>query len=146
MKHSWFIVLVSMAACIEGEDPNDCLLDAECGSGRVCNGLNRCVGAEEVRDITVRWTINGIAPTPAMPGNCSQVTSFAVSASGAAGGFVADATCANGSAPILRIPRDFTRIGAAAYRSTADGSATVVGEASTGLPAGDEVTVDVQLR
>jgi len=146
MRGLWIIALASTSACIEGVDPNDCGLDADCGSGRVCSGMRRCALPDEVHDITVHWTIDGIVPTLAMPGRCSEVASFAVGAGDGGSGYIESTTCANGTALLVRVPRELAMFSAFAYGDAGHGDVRVLGQASSQLPPdGDQVMLDVVL-
>lgn len=148
MRFGWIVISLAMTACIEGVDPNDCSGPTDsCPSERVCSGHHRCERIEDLRNLEVRWTIDGLAPTTAMPGRCTEIIGFSVGASGQDGAYSESAECPSGSQSMLRVPRDFTTLSAAGYRSLGGGNFEIVAEATSEIPLdGDAVVLDVRMR
>jgi hypothetical protein len=148
MRFGWIVASLAMTACIEGVDPNDCSGPTDaCSDGRVCSGHRRCERVEDVRDLEVRWTIDGLAPTPAMPGRCTELIGFALGASGEDGFYSESAVCPSGNQPLLRVPRDFRTVSAAGYRHIGNGGFEVVADGMSEIPIdGDVVVLDIRLR
>ncbi len=141
-----FLVLILLAStgCIEGVDPNECHLDADCDGGRRCSAMDRCERPEDLVDVNVSWTLNGTAPTAA---TCARLDSLAIGAGDGGSGYLEHVPCELGTATLLAAPRAFTIIGASAYRSIGNGNVEILDQRSmdiAGSPTPD-ARLDLQI-
>jgi hypothetical protein len=145
MRFAWVAVALVASGCIEGDDPNSCAVDTDCSNGRLCSQMRHCEPSENLFDLTARWTLDGVAPTPVSPGRCTEFDGFKVGAGDAAGGFSAEAMCAEGVVQIPHVPTSMTTIEARAYKLASAGSSTVVGSAQVERAGASDVTLAFQL-
>src|SRR5262245_60199676 len=115
MNYGWLAVALVVGGCIEGKDPNSCKVDSDCSGGRLCSQMRQCELAENLVDLTVHWTFNGVAPTSASPGRCADFDSFKVGAEDVNGGFSQEATCIDGVAQLPHVPVSMTTVEASGY-------------------------------
>jgi hypothetical protein len=143
MKRRWLVLSLLASGCIEGPDPNACNVDSQCDDGRLCSAMNHCEKAEDLVDITVRWTFGNVTPTPEAPSGCASFDSMMVGASDSGGsGFGNFVECTAGSTQLTHVPWDLTLIGGRGYRSIGNGGSEIVGSADMDRAG----TVDVTLR
>lgn len=99
-------------ACIEGEDPNACGADVDCGAGRVCNIFRRCEAPERLGDVRVDWTINDDAPNAT---TCADLHHMSVGVEAAGWGTSDSVMCEAGSVLLARVPLEFDLVHAWMY-------------------------------
>lgn len=64
------LALAALAAC--GPPSGECHLDSECG-GYTCANTNECVSGDDVRRVSIAWTVNG---APADATGCAPSPTF----------------------------------------------------------------------
>lgn len=128
------ILLMIMSGCIEGVQENSCGVDADCNSGHVCDAMRSCARADEVRQIEVRWTINGVVPSDTSPGECDGIWDTRAGATDGTSGFSESETCSVGFIRLKRVPWDFITVKAAVYRDLGGGMAELIDLRAAELP------------
>jgi hypothetical protein len=145
-SHLGALIAVLSLGCIEGPDPNACNVDDDCSGARVCSGFGDCEMPEDVFDLTVRWTFNGVAPTAEAPGGCTQLDSLMAGVGYPGGGYGDFFDCAPGVAELPRVPRFMTTVAVFGYRhDQPNGGARVIGSNEVERVDATDVTVDVTL-
>ncbi len=143
----WLVLPLLASGCIEYPDPNSCGIDADCSDGRLCSAMDRCEKAEDLVDITVRWTFGGVTPTPETPSGCAGFDSMMVGASDVHGnGFGELVDCTAGTTQLTHVPWDMTLIGGNGYQSIgSDGGSKIVGSAEIDRASTTDVTLKFAL-
>jgi hypothetical protein len=67
--------LILAGGCLRGEH---CRQDADCGSEAECTRTQECVEAGSALRVVVRWTVNGVAPTPSAPEPCRSIAELEI--------------------------------------------------------------------
>jgi hypothetical protein len=82
---------------------NSCSDDAPCPSGEACSRLGQCYPPEQLRYVSVNWTMNGM---PASADTCASLPTFtlALSDAGAAPLAWAPVPCAEGKFTVDKMP------------------------------------------
>lgn len=138
----WLPLALLASGCIEYPDPNECNVDSDCDDGRLCSAMRRCEQAEDLVDITVRWTFGGVVPTPEAPSGCASFDSMMVGAGDAGGsGFGEFVECTAGSTQLIHVPWDMTLIGGNGYRSIGNGGSETVASVEIDRAGTTDVTL-----
>lgn len=114
-----------------------CDVDDDCPSGLLCANTHECLGASQVRRLTVAWTVGGL---PAAAASCEPVGPLTLridTADRADEVEYAPVPCAVGQFTFDKLPVDFARVrldGATGSRQASIGDADRVTVDLPGLP------------
>ncbi len=60
MRSALLAASVLLAGCpLTAQDPGECIENTDCGGSQVCARDEQCYAAEDVRSVTVTWTVDG---------------------------------------------------------------------------------------
>lgn len=122
--------------------PTTCTVDEDCASGEVCARTSECVAAGSVKTVRVRWTIDGVEPTPAAPAPCAGIDHLVITAYQ----FPADNQLSFAPVPCTPPQFTFTKLPAEHDRIDLEAEGAVRAFGSAVIPPGSDVTVIIDLQ
>jgi len=111
MRFAALALVVCLAGCSLTSSGNggECTSDAQCGE-EVCARTGECLPRASVRDVTVRWTVDG---APADTASCASRQDLYLQFDGSDYGDtlrVAPVACSDGSGRISKLPKRYVRV------------------------------------
>lgn len=69
--------LASQPGCGQLSDSGaECQSDRDCAE--LCSRIGECLSAEHAIELRIRWSVNGVVPSPAQPAACGVIADFEV--------------------------------------------------------------------
>lgn len=118
MRIAALLVTVCLAGCsLTPSGSSECQNDSQCGDD-VCAESGECMARTSVRQLTVRWTVNGMAASAACAGQPKLFLRF----EGADYGDVlyASAACSDGQVKLSGLPKRYQQVEIGFEGSTGD--------------------------
>jgi hypothetical protein len=124
MRIATLVVTACLAGCslTPTGSVSECNTNAQCGDD-VCASSGECLARSSVREMIVRWTVNGVAPDPA---SCASHPSLYLQFEGADYGDtlrIASVPCIAGAYQVKQLPKRYLQVEVGFEGHTGDVSA-----------------------
>jgi hypothetical protein len=118
MRIATVLVTACLAGCSLSPSPSsECQNDSQCGDD-VCAESGECMARTSVRQLTVRWTVNGVAASAACAGQPKLFLRFESADYGDA--LYASAVCSDGQIKLSGLPKRYQQVELGFEGSTGD--------------------------